>query len=249
MIGYANAIFTRQILAAHAIYCLNYPIPRKEFKSLNNKIFYDFPNSFVILRCMYETLIMANYLLISDKFKKVRNVILKVASLHAIKEQIILLENMQSSKKEFQELIKERGKLFNDIKNHHEYTELDDKIKKYIDNYEGKNKKWYSDKLEHIAVLAGFHKTQHLQYNKYFSNYIHSDPFSMKQVIAVRSPFDAKLIISFAKDCTINFLSMTLDLIKKIYNKNNILIEISEKSQKLINEWKYINHQDISKNK
>jgi len=248
-VGYANAIFTRQILSAYAVYCLSYPTPRKEFKSLNNKIFYDFPSCFAILRCMYENLIKANFILLNDKFKVVKNIILDVASLHAVREQIILFDNKRRSSHKFQELKEKHEKLIDELKEHNEYNNLDCNIRKYIEIYNGKNNKWYPDKLEDIAVLAGFHRNKHLYYNKYYSNYIHSDPLSIKEVRAVRNSSDTEQSISSAIDCTINFLSMTLNFYMNFCNNENIIIELSEYSKGLIDKWIDENQKDLSRNK
>ncbi len=244
---YSVGVLLRQILTGVTIWRICRPVPTPDLTNLNESVFHDFVSANVILRSMYETYIMSHYILLARCFEQAGDVILLISRLHAKKEQIVLSENMGSTHPRVAEIRDELGQLKLDIRKHPEFSLLPERLRNYVTRIDEKTaKKWHSDKVETIAGYAGFHKTQHFQLYKYFSNYTHADLLSIDQVESVRSPNEAEELISASYSHAENFLSLTLDMYRVICEQENLKVTLSSLVIEVVDYWREWNSVDIS---
>lgn len=258
---HAISIFTAQSLKAYTIWAICNPLPRNEILE-NNGIIHDFPSGYVLSRSMYETILVSRFPLLDEEFVNSRNAIVLVAILHGYREQNLLLTNMQSKNPKFEEIKAGLKQLKEDILKHPEYISLPQYARDYTNRDDIPNQKWFPRKLptiklgaesekisvmEELALRAGFHASQHLNYYKYFSNYVHSEPFALNQIGAVRSPEQSKELTNNLYSYAENFLSVSLDIHLEVCKSEGIKVSISDDALEIIKLWKYINSEDMAK--
>ena len=244
-LSYLAGVFTRQILHSYTLWNICNPISRNEL--LENKgIFYDFASGYVVSRSMYEAVLISNFILLNKSFDHSRNVVLKVARLHALIERKILSGNMKSRKPEAKEAQILIPKLRKEILEHEEYIKLPVNVKKFVETECDKNRNWHNKSMPKLAKLAGFHPSWHTQYYGYLSNYAHVGPLSVEQMSATDKAEDARMFTEIIYDFAENFLSRSLDILAKVCESEGINIKLSPDSLELIESWKESNSEDIA---
>lgn len=196
---------------------------------------------------MYEAIFVSRFLLLDKEFEDCRNVIVKVARLHADRERYLLLTNMKSKRPEMENLREDLKKLKKDILEHEEFHSLPSYAQVYTNRDGINNSKWHNKSRKQLAKSAGFHLTVDLQYYKYFSNYTHSDPYSIQQISAIRDPSQSRSLTENLYDIAENFLSVSLANHLEVCESEGISLSISDESKDIIRLWKEFNICDLSK--
>ena len=244
-LSYLAGVFTRQILNSYTHWNICNPISHKGLFE-NKGILYYFASGYVVSRSMYETVLIADFVLLNRSFDQSRNVVIKVARLHALIERKIFSENMKSTKPEAKQVHVLIPKLRKEILEHEEFIELPDEVKKYVETAGAKNWNWHGKNVSNLAKLAGIHPSWHTQIYGYLSNYAHANPLSVEQISAVDKEEDARMLAEIIYDFAENFLSRSLDILAKVCESEGINIELSPDSLELIESWKEINSEDIA---
>lgn len=242
---YAIGVFTAQNLKAYTIWSICNPVPRQEIFD-NNGVVQDFHSGNIILRAMYETILVSRFLLLDQEFKECRSVIVKVARLHGYREQHLLLTNMNSKLPEMENLKENLKKSKKEILEHEEFHRLPLYAQAYVNRDDIPNSKWYHKSREQLAKSAGFHKTVDLQYYKYFSNYTHSDPFAIQQISAIRHPSHSQDLTERLYQHAENFLSVSLALHLEVCKLEGMVLSLSNETEDLVKYWKKFNLLDLS---
>lgn len=242
---YAIGVLTAQSLKAYSIWSICNPVPRPELLE-SVGVISDFSSGNVLLRSMYEAVLVSRYILLDDEFSKSRRIVVSVARLHGKREQYMLLKNMGSKRPEMANLEINLSRLKQFILDHNEFKYLPTFSQEYTRRSDIPNSKWHKKSTEQLAIRAGFHKTQHLQFYKYFSNYTHADPYAIDQISAVRQPAEAEEMTKQLYSHTENFLSVSLDIHLSVLNSENNDIPISREALEIIKLWKYIDSQDLA---
>ena len=243
---YAVGLFIRQIYNSYTLWCICNPVARADFFG-ENEILHDFASGFVVSRSMYETVLIANYILLTNDFEHSKNVVIKVARLHSLVERDILSQNMKSSLPKAKELKVSIPSLKRKIFEHEEFVDLPENVKNYVDSAGTDNWNWHGKKMPELAELAGFHPSWHLQIYNYLSNYAHANSLSVEQVGAVNTADDAIMLADIIYDFAENFLSRSIDILVRVCKSEGIDIMLSTHTLKLINSWKNINKWDMAR--
>jgi len=243
---YAIGIFTAQNLKAYTIWSICNPMPKSEILD-ENGVIHDFHSGNIILRAMYEAILVSRFLLLDKEFEKCKSVIVKVARLHASRERYLLLTNMKSKRPEMEDLKEDLKNLKKEILEHEEFHSLPSFIQAYTNRDGIKNSKWHNKSRQKLAKSAGFHMTVDLQYYKYFSNYTHSDPFAIEQIRAIRHPSQSQALTENLYDIAENFLSVSLSNHLEVCESEGIALSISDETKDIIRHWKEFNKCDLSK--
>lgn len=257
-LNYAIAVFTAQSLKAYTIWSICNPLPRSEILE-NNGVIHDFQSGYVLLRSMYETVLVSRFILLDEEFANSRIAVVKVAQLHGLREQNWLLTKMKSTNPMLNEIRVHLTNLKTEILEHDQYNGLPSYAQEFVKMKDIPNSQWFPRKLETIkpsespelvatmeelALRAGFHVSQHFQYNKYFSNYIHSDPFAIMQIGAVEYFGDSQQMTGNLYYHAENFLAVLLDIHIAVCKSEDISLDITDESSEIIKLWQYINSRD-----
>ena len=244
---YSAGVFTKQVLVAYTLWGITHPSPHPELKALSqDATLQDFPSAFVLLRSMYECVLNSNYILLGSEFQSARHVVIEVARLHAMREQAYLLRSMKSKRPEATMILDDLPVRRKSIEEHSEFKYLPESVRNYVRADDLQKSNWHKKNNESLAVLAGFHETMHAQYYKYFSNYTHSDPLSVQQVDAVRSPLDSENMISSAFDYASSFLGKSLRIHREVSESDGMRFAISQEASDIIDSWDDISKHDLS---
>lgn len=242
-LDYAVSVFLSQSLKAYSIWSICNPVPRNEILD-NNGVIDDFSSGFVLLRSMYEAILVSRFTLLDTEFSGCRNIVVQVAILHGAREQNVLLKSLKSTSPKAESIETYCSTLRGEILQENEYDKLPKYAKSYIAKQNIPNHNWYPKRkftMKELASRAGFMETKHSQFYKYFSNYAHSDPFALHQIGAVRDPIQAKRMIKMIYWLTENFLTTSLDNHRKVCNSENVELQISEEVLELIYMWTKFN--------
>jgi hypothetical protein len=244
---YSTNVFTKQVLAAYTLWGVTHPSPFPELKALSTDgRMHDFSSAYVLLRSMYETVLSSNYILLDSAFQSAQHVVVEVAELHAMKEQAYLLRNMRSKHPEAIQILDSLPGKMKTIEEHSEFKYLPESIQNYVRADGLQQRNWHKENNESLSVLAGFHKTLHTHYYKYFSNYAHSDPLSVRQVGAVRNPSDAENMISSVSYYALSFLGKSLRIHQKVSDSEGMRFAISQELSDIIKFWDAMSQLDLS---
>lgn len=255
---YAIAVFTAQSLKAYTIWSICNPLPRSDILE-NRGVIHDFQSGYVLLRSMYETTLVSRFILLDDEFKNTRLAIVMVAKLHGYREQNWLLTKMKSTNPMLGE-IKERIKQSKtEILQHDQFYSLPDYAQDYVKKDDIPNGPWLPrefktilpsgenvkiSRMQELASRADFHESQHFQYYKYFSNFVHSDPFAIMQIGAVKHYGDSERMTKKLYYHAENFLAISLHYHLAICKSEGITFDASVEAREIIETWQYINSQD-----
>lgn len=244
---HAVSVFLSQSLKVYSIWSICNQVPRKEILE-NQRVIDDFSSGFVLLRSMYETLLASRFLLLDNEFSECRDIIVKVARLHGAREQNLLLTRVKSTKPEAKYIKSYCPRLKDELLKHNEYENLPQFAKDYIEKPDIPNHNWYSKKkfpLKELAHRVGINETIHLQFYKYFSNYTHSDPFALIQIGAIRDPMEARKMIDIVYWLAENFITISINIHRKVCDSEDISLHISEEVLELIEFWTFANVQEF----
>lgn len=252
---FAISVFTAQNHKAYTIWSICNPVPRSELLE-NSSVLHDYQSGYVLLRSMYETILVSRFILLDEQFVDSRIVVVMVTQLHGLREQNWLLSEMKNTKPKVKEIKAHLKQLKIEILQHQQYNSLPQFAKDYVNRDDIPNGPWLPKKLETIrpnsenketstmkelAHRAGFHESQHFQYNKYFSNYVHSDPFVIMQLAAVMHFGDTELMTEKLYFHTEKFLAVSLHNHIAVCNSESINLSISDEVREIIEFWQDIN--------
>ena len=260
-LNYVTSIFAAQNHKAYTIWSICNPLPRSELLE-NSSVIHDYQSGYVLLRSMYETILVSRFILIDDQFANSRMVIVEIAHLHGLREQNWLLSKLKRGPRS-DEVKADITRLKAEILQHPQYNSLPQFAKDYVNRNDIPNGPWLPKKLkttqpicenkdistmEELAHRVGFHESQHFQYHKYFSNYIHSDPFVIMQLAAVMHLGETEQMTERLYYHAENFLAISISNYLAILDSESVIFKVSEKVNEIINFWKQYNSRDWQEN-
>lgn len=237
----ASVFLHKNILSAYTSFSILDPIPRPiSFTSLNGVVLFDFPSAYVIARAMFETYVNMHYLLIDPASDEEREFRLDRWDKHSLTERQKMGIAIGSSDQKLKDEAKQIIEIDMRILQSRYFRQLpvnEQKSIKYSHNWTNLGAIARADK-------ADIHCSQSEFLYKFFSNYSHSESYSLMQLHDAdpnQSQQSCKLACNFAE----MFLALTLNAFGKLnVDWKNKVAQNNEVFQ-IIKFWELTKQQDL----
>lgn len=204
---------------------------------------YDFPSAYILTRSVYENYINQYYLLLDDIDGTIRKFRVLAWRLHAAFERKTMLESIGSSKY-IDDLNREIDLFSDEVKKLPYFKRLPrNKQERYL----RKRNKWDDFNQTDVAVRSGIHLSQVKAMYKYTSNYVHSGPFAIQQILEVRSGEETKSLLFNPIWFSEMFLALTLDASARIFPPINEILSQDQYVMTILLFWKKYKSRDYTR--
>ncbi|PKK83486.1 MAG: hypothetical protein CVT49_08170 [candidate division Zixibacteria bacterium HGW-Zixibacteria-1] len=237
----ASSFLTRQVITGFSLKEILKGVSVDDvIRTFVGRQIFDFSSAHILCRTLFEGYINFFYLFFSTSDKDEKDFIHLYFRYHSIMERIKGLSALKSKNPRLSEF-------------QNESKEYKEKIlgNKYFDRLKQKEKNGILDaksftrlKIKELTILAGFHESFYQTFYNVTSWHTHSNPASIEQVNAVRSPEDSKELISLPLEWSTLFLGLSINAVSKIIGDIGRNIQKEDEVIRIIEDCHLLQSQD-----
>lgn len=230
----ASVFLEKNTLSAYTLYNIFNPKTVNVLPSLTKgAVVFDFSSANTIARSMFEAYINMHYLLLEQISNDEREFRLDRWEKHALTERKLIADTLESKDPKLQIEQAEIEAFEKSMYCSKYFLDLPPNKQQSIKN----SFKWSSEDTLSRADIAGIDRSQSEFLYKIFSNYSHSESFSIMQLHSIDHPLEARELCKPAVKFGEMYLALTLDGFGKVDKKVSELINENEKVIELIKFW------------